>query len=70
MARQSLRRSSSPRTRLSLKAPDHLAQVCLELPDYSEARYSAIDFFQTRSVATPQRRRRGSPNNSSRETEL
>ena len=53
MARQSLRRSSSPRSRLSLKAPDHLAQVCLELPDYSEARYSAIDFFQTRSSRDP-----------------
>ena len=53
MARQSLRRSPSPRSRLSLKAPGHLAQVCLELPDYSEARYSAIDFFQTRSARDP-----------------
>jgi hypothetical protein len=53
VARQSLRRSSSTRSRLSLKAPDHLAQVCLELQDYSEARYSAIDFFQTRSARDP-----------------
>jgi McrBC 5-methylcytosine restriction system component len=53
VARQSLSRHQFARTRLSLQAPPHQAQVCLELSDHSVARYSAVDFFHTRVARDP-----------------
>jgi hypothetical protein len=53
VARQSLRRRRFTRSRLSLRAPDQMAQMCLELQDHSVARYSAADFFQTQAARDP-----------------
>ena len=53
MARQSVRRPRFDRSRVSLQAPDQMAQVCLDLLDHSVKWYSAIDFFHTRAARDP-----------------